>query len=95
MEEVRSNLIVLGILVEEPEGYLQPKELWSSMSGAHRYIHIIVYKYMGTYTSIDISKIWKNQKTENLAKKGKIEKKTNLVKRHNLRKRQNSEKTQN
>ena len=75
MEEVRSNLIVLGILVEEPEGYLQPKELWSSMSGAHRYIHIIVYIYMGTYTSIDISKIWKNQKTENFGEKGKIEKK--------------------
>ena len=74
MEEVRSNLIVLGILVEEPEGYLQPKELWSSMSGAHRYIHIIVYKYMGTYTSIDISEIWKNQKTENLAKKAKLRK---------------------
>ena len=74
MEEVRSNLIVLGIFVEEPEGYVHPKELWSSMSGPHRYIHIIVYKYMGTYTSIDISKIWKNQKTENLAKKAKLRK---------------------
>ena len=71
---MRSNLIVLGILVEVPEGYIQPKEVWSSMSGAHRSIHIIVYIYMGTYTSIHISKIWKNQKTENLAKKAKLRK---------------------
>ena len=88
-------MIVLGILVEVPEGYIQPKEVWSSMSGAHRSIHIIVYIYMGTYTSTHISKIWKIQKTENFGEKGKIEKKTNLAKRHNLRKRQNSEKRKN
>ena len=36
--------------------------------------HIIVYIYMGTYTSTHISKIWKIQKTENLAKKAKLRK---------------------
>ena len=94
MEEVRSNLIVLGIFVEEPEGYVHPKELWSSMSGAHRYIHIIVYKYMGTYTSIDISKIWKNQKRENFGEKGKIWEKDKFGKKAQFEKKAKFWKTQ-
>ena len=95
MEEVRSNLIVLGIFVEEPEGYVQPKELWSSMSGPHRYIHIIVYKYLGTYTSIDISEIWKNPKNGKFGEKCKNWENDKFGEKAQFVKRPNSEKTQN
>ena len=95
MEEVRSNLIVLGIFVEEPEGYVHPKELWSSMSGPHRYIHIIVYKYLGTYTSIDISEKWKNPKNGKFGEKCKNWENDKFGEKAQFVKRPNSEKAQN